>query len=110
MSSARLCERVEESRQWTLRNDAGHHHGIVRLSESPLYLALSWKETADAPVQPVGLFRLDLRGLLAEGYIRYESEEMKGENVRLRVVRRDDHAFCLQVNAKGPALVLDQSS
>src|SRR5687768_10211481 len=104
MSSAKLCERVEPSRQWILRYDnKRHHHGIVRLSESPLYLALSWKATTTASVRPVGLFRLDLRGLLAEGYIRYEPEGMKGENVRLRVVGREDGAFCLQVNAKGPA-------
>src|SRR5688572_8610330 len=99
MPSPRLSERVQKSRQWTLRDDNGrHYHNIVRLSESPLYLALSWRETAAAAVKPVGVFRLDLRKLLAKGYIRYESEKGKGDAVRLRVVRRDDGTFCVQVN------------
>jgi hypothetical protein len=102
---------MERGRQWTLRDDnAGHHHGTVRLSESPLFLALSWKCSDDEAAKPVGIFRLDLRALLAKGFIRYEPAGVKGDTVRLRVVRRADGAFCIQTNSKGPALVLTGSS
>jgi len=61
-------------RKWTLRDDNNsHHHGIVRLSESPLYLDLSWRRTAADRPQPVGTFRLDLVALHRSGCIRSES-------------------------------------
>ncbi|MGH9896809.1 MAG: hypothetical protein ACREA0_33380 [bacterium] len=106
-----LCEPVAASRQWTLRDDnQGHHHGVVRLSESPLYLALSWKETAADPEQPVGVFRLDLRGLLEAGYIRHDPVGSSGDDVRLRVVRRADGTFWIQAKDAGPALEMHSST
>jgi hypothetical protein len=70
-------------RDWT-GNDGSHrnHNGKVRLSESPLRLRLSWKKGPNDSAHLVGVFDLDLKQLLREGYIRYEP---KSENeIRLR--------------------------
>jgi hypothetical protein len=107
-----LCQRVRRApdtasaRRWTLRADNhSHHHGVVSLSESPLYLDLSWKPTTDGVEQRVGLFRLDLPALLAGGYVRVEGDEADGK-IRLRVFRSDDGKFWIQIRANGPAMQL----
>jgi hypothetical protein len=89
-----------------LRDDnAGNHHGVVRLSESPLYLILFWRKTAADEVHSVGVFRLDLPELLKDGYIRYEPVDLPGPDVRLRVVRTHGH-FYVQVNDDGPRALM----
>lgn len=94
-------------RSWTLRVDNhAHHHSKVRLGESPLYLELSWRATKVAPVHRVGIFRLDLYGLLQSGYIRPE-RGIESE-VRLRVVRDENGHFYVQVNEDGPRLRMDE--
>lgn len=93
-------------RKWTLRVDNhAHHHGVVRLSESPLYLELSWRATRTAAVKRVGTFCLDLHGLLQNGYIRREVGS--GSGVRLRIVRDEQGHFYVQVNEDGPRLQMD---
>jgi len=90
-------------RRWTLRADNNsHHHGIVRLSESPLYLDLSWRATAADRPQPVGTFRLDLIALSKNGCIRSES----AGSVRLRIVRTEDGCFYVQAKSNGPRELL----
>jgi hypothetical protein len=70
MTNQALCVRLasvpaEKPRRWTLREDNhSHHHGVVNLSESPLFLELWCRESlTDAP-HLVGIFQLDLNGLL----------------------------------------------
>lgn len=93
-------------RLWTLNDEQGHYHGVVDLSESPLLLKLSWRRTADGQVMPVGVYRLDLRGLLDAGFIR--TEPTRGRNkVRVRVVRGSDGTFGLQARSGAPYLRLD---
>lgn len=93
-------------RRWTLRDDNhGHHHGVVSLSKSPLYLDPSWRRTASDPLKKVGTFRLDLAELLPDGYIRYDPLGSSGPHVRLRIVRADGH-FYVQVNDLGPRVLL----
>ena len=113
MENHTLCEIVQDvprgaaHRYWTLRADnQGHHHEIVRLSERPLYLELHWRPSAAGSVRRVGVFRLDLDGLLHEGYIRHEPVGAHGPDVRLRVVRDDDGSFYVQTNRDGPRLLL----
>lgn len=105
MNNYDLCEPVPtippgaHVRKWTLRNDNNsHHHGVVKLKESPLYLEFSWRQSAADPVMWVGVFRLNLPGLLQGGYIRYEPVNSIGPKVRLRVVRAIDGKFYVQVN------------
>jgi hypothetical protein len=94
-------------RRWTLRDDNhSHHHGVVNLSESPLYLELSWRETAADPVKWVGMFRLNLPGLLRGDYIRSEPANTYGPELRLRIIRASDGKFYVQVNQNGPRLQL----
>src|SRR5437773_744195 len=94
-------------RRWTLRADNhGHHHGIVRLSECPLYLELQWRPTAVDSVRPVGVFRLDLPDLLRQRYVRSEPVGSHGPAVRLRIVLADDGSFYVQTNKHGPRLLL----
>ena len=106
---AQLCAVVDHvpagasQRSWTLRVDNhAHHHGVVRLGESPLYLELSWRATKSAAVKRVGLFRLDLHGLLQSGFIRHERNAVSG--VRLRIVRDERGQFYVQVKEDGPRL------
>src|SRR5258706_15898821 len=91
-------------RKWTYRDDERqNYHGVVQLSESPLHLGLSWRQTKTDPVQPIGIFRLDLKGLLRGNYIRTEpkdSYEADSCDVRLRIVR-EDCRFYIRVNKAG---------
>ena len=89
-------------RRWTLRGDNnGHHHGVVNLSESPLYLELRYRDSAVQDPTAVGTFRLDLNKLLERGLVRREANGRPG-SVRLRIVRASDGIFYVQVNSKGP--------
>ena len=117
MENHKLSELVQDippgaaRRNWTLRADnRGHHHSRVRLSECPLYLELHWRGTADDSVRRVGVFRLDLVGLLRDGYIRPETSDSRGSDVRLRIVRADDGSFYVQANQQGPRLLLPSSA
>jgi hypothetical protein len=94
-------------RRWTLRADNhGHYHSIVRLSECPLFLELHWRPTAVDAVRPVGVFRLDLDGLLRDRYIRHEPAGSHGPDVRVRVVRDDDGSFYVQTKRDEPRYLL----
>ena len=105
MTSHHICEKVDKvpegaaHRRWTLRTELGYHHGQVRLSESPLYLELSWRTTAGSPVHFVGIFRLDLHELLNKGYIQPNPiDNPTGEYVSINIVLNDNNQFSLQRN------------
>jgi hypothetical protein len=83
-----------------------HWHANVKLSERPYYLDLYWRKTADDPVQRVGVFRLDLIGLLRDGYIRSESKDSQSSDVRLRFFRSDDGNIYVQTKQGKPKLPL----
>jgi len=113
MDNSKLCEMVKAipsgaaHRRWTLRADNhGHHHSKVSLSECPLYLELNWRRSVDDSVQQVGVFRLNLAGLLREGYIRTEPINSRSLNVRLRIFRSDDGSFYVQTKRRGPQFLL----
>lgn len=92
-------------RTWTIRDDNHqNYHGRVHLSESPLTIVLRWRRSATAQVQSVGVFRLDLRALLKERYIRRDPSGSHADCVRLRFFRRDDGVMYIQVNSNGPAV------
>lgn len=113
MKSVNMCAAVQAAplgariRRWTLRADnKAHHHGVVRLSESPLYLDLSWRLNAADPPRRVGTFRLDLVALLGAGCIRSESTNSCGTDVRLRIGRAVDGSFYVQTSQDGPRILL----
>ena len=113
MGTNNLCEVVQHvapgarCRHWILRAEySGHHHAKVPLSECPLYLELFWRLTANEQVRRVGLFRLDLNGLLRDGYIRPDPKDSRSPDVRLRIVRDNDGSFYVQTNHHGPRFLL----
>jgi len=96
------------SREWTLRADNyGHHHGRVRLTESPLYLKLCWRLNRSDPPKMVGHFLLDLYGLISEGCVRADPLGSDGSWIRLRIVRTACGEFYVQA-AKGSPKALMQ--
>lgn len=96
-----------KSRQWTLRrNNRAQHHGIVDLSESPLYLSLWWRADEHSEATHVGVFRLDLEGLLRGKYVRHDPAGSTGSRLRLRIVMLDDDSFHVQVGAGTPRYYL----
>jgi len=105
----RFVRRVENAetsdirRDWTGSDESyRNHNGKVALSESPLRLRLSWKKSPKDSARLIGIFDLDLRGLLEAGYIR---PEPKSENeVRLRFYHGSDNVIYVQVNLKEPRL------
>lgn len=109
--SIKQCVRVDRApsgsnqRSWTLREDNRQHcHGVVRLLESPLFLQLSWQESKGAPLKSVGVFELDLKNLLAEGYVRREPG-IAGE-IRLRIQRNSTGEFFIQATRSTPGLLM----
>ena len=91
-----------------------HWHGKVKLLERPYYLQLYWRRLAvsSEQAQPLGVFRLDLNGLLGGGYIRSEKADRHGAAcVRLRIFRADDDGrFYLQTKEGKPKLFIASSS
>ena len=111
--SRALAQRVEAApagavhRRWVIRDDnQQHYHGIVRLSENPLYVELLWKPAVRGREQEVGIYRLDLGALLTAGYIRYEPDGVPGDTVRLRFVRGERGVVSIQSRTDGPALAV----
>jgi hypothetical protein len=111
MQNINLCQRVEtiptgaKTRNWVL-NDAtnSNHYGVVHLGESPLHLRFSWRRSARDPIRFVGIFHLDLPGLLQQGYVRTDPKDSYYQEIRLRFVRSRDGGFYIQVNQNGPRL------
>src|SRR5258705_2985718 len=100
-----LVERVSEvppgalARRWVLRDDnQQHYHGVLSLEEDPAYIELHWKAGARAREQLVGLFRLHLARLLADGYVRRQSDDQPPDtSVRLRFHRGHRRVAFVQV-------------
>lgn len=112
-SARQLAERVDEEpggvrgRRWVLRDDNQRHsHGVVSLTDDPVVIELFWKSDARGREQRVGLYRLHLARLLADGYVRYEREAAPGDEVRLRFYRGDRGVMYIQSRAEGPALAI----
>ena len=111
MHDSTLCQKVHQSptgakmRKWVLNDSTNSNfHNVVNLQESPLYLHLSWRRSAKDPIQFVGIFRLDLPGLLHYGYVRPEPKDSYGPEIRLRIMRARDGDFYIQVNQNKPRL------
>jgi hypothetical protein len=108
-----LCQRVDYApagakvRKWVL-NDAtnSNYFGVVNVQETPFYLHFSWRRSARDPIQFVGIFRLDLPGLLQHRYVRPDPKDSYGPEIRLRIVRARDGSFYIQVNQDGPRLLM----
>ena len=110
--SDELVRRVESApagvkpRRFTLRDDnAQHYHRQMEIIESPVFVQLAWRANAKSQVHSLGIFRLDLRGLLSAGYIRTERPDLENE-VRVRFYRASNGLIYLQVKHGSPALAV----
>ncbi len=98
-------------RKWRGTDEEGlnTHHGVVSLSESPVDMRLRWRRSSSAPTRVIGCFRLELEGLLAEGYVR--EEDSRPGHVRLKFVHNDnDDCIYVQKDRGGPALYVGRFS
>ena len=89
---------------WTGNDESGRHYHIkVSLNSSPMRLRLSWKRSPADPVHPIGVFDLDLRKLLADGYVRVEPKTEEKE-IRLRFYHDADGLIYIQTKMGEPKL------
>jgi len=124
MPNQHLCEPVLDIPPgvklhiWKPRADhrsagGSHWHAKVKLSEHPYYLELYWRRTDTdlADPKPIGVFRLDLNGLLRNGYIRLDKSGQDGtSSVRLRFYRADDGSIYVQTKQGKPKLLISTGS
>ena len=103
-SMAHLVRRLQNSdvseidRDWTGNDEsARQHHGRVSLNASPLKLRLSWKHSPKDSSHLIGIYELDLRGLLEAAYVRVKPKT-ENEN-RLRFYHGHDNLIYIQVNS-----------
>jgi hypothetical protein len=113
MRDSELCQKVQAApagakiRKWVLNDSTNSNfHNIVHLDESPLYLHFSWRRSARDPIQFVGIYRLDLPGLLRNDYVRPEPKHSYSPEIRLRIVRARDGDFYIQVNQDKTRLLM----
>jgi hypothetical protein len=93
-------------RNWVGNDDSQRNqHGVVALSESPILLSLSWRESKDQPAKAVGTFRLHLDVLLANRLIRVEDER----SVRVRFFHDDDGNIYLQSKLSEPRVLVGRT-
>jgi hypothetical protein len=87
----RICDDANAKHKWVGNDDNGnHHHGVVNIDEDPFTLHLSWKTGSEGCKYFIGTYRLNLRALLDEGYVRWEDESQG--TIRLRI-EHDKHGF-----------------
>ena len=110
--SDELVRRVEAApagvklRRFTLRDDnAQHYHRKMGIIESHVYVQLAWRANAKSQIHSLGVFLLDLRGLLSAGYIRPERPNWEDE-VRVRFYHASNGMIYLQVKQGSPALAV----
>ncbi len=94
---------LQKHRRWTGNDDTDHHYHIaVPVDDDPIYLHLFWKRGSAAPVEFVGTYTFNIKGLLSEGYIRDDGIN----KVRLRICHSDDGLLYIQTKSGKPALAI----
>jgi hypothetical protein len=110
-AESHLVERIDrfpdgaKPLRWVIRDDNHqHHHGVVRLSSSPIFIELKWKPSQGGDEQLVGLYRLSLPELLARDFVRFERENENGDAIRLRFYRGAEGIVYIQSRGDRPSL------
>ncbi|MBN2568317.1 MAG: hypothetical protein JXB42_02685 [Deltaproteobacteria bacterium] len=94
---------VPRTRHWVGNDEIyTYYHEAVPRAEDPLYLNLSWKKSADASAETVGLYRINIEALLSRGFIRAEG----ADKIRLRICHLEDGLLYIQVKSGEPALAI----
>ena len=99
-----LPEDAKTEKAWTGRDDNhGHHHGLVRLHDSPIRISVHWKASDEGKVMPVGKYQIDLRELIRSGFAREVDEcaflRFQSASERIEIA----------INRSGPALVVGRN-
>lgn len=97
------CVEAGSDRRW-VGNDSSqrNRNGVIHLAESPLTLALAWREYREAAEHAIGTFRLDLHRLLEARVIRLENEA----SVRVRIIHQHSGEIVLQTRLSAPGVLL----
>ncbi len=94
---------LQKHRHWTGNDDTDrHYHIAVPRIQDPLFLHLFWKKRSNAPAEFIGTFRLNIGGLLSEGYIRMDGRD----KVRLLICHCRDDILYIQTKSGKPALAI----
>jgi hypothetical protein len=89
-----------KSRRWTLNAAASNdHYGKTRSNESHLYLKFRCRYAIDSAPDDIGIFKIDLKGLLENDFIRYDPKGSTGDDIRLRIAL-ESGVFSVQINDK----------
>ena len=90
-------------REWNFRDDNNQNFfGDIPESQQTISLALNWKPDARSDARLVGLYRIDLRLLLSEGFVR---KSKRGVNLRFQ---RTGEIIEIAVDRESPALVISR--
>jgi hypothetical protein len=86
-------------RHWTFNDEVNQNYMLYIPDNQPVITAtLNWKETADSEAFPSGKYRLDLRALEVNGYVR-----LKDNRYFLRF-QRTKEKIEIAINRKSKAL------
>ena len=106
-----IVERVDQgsllhrSRHWIGNDDTDRNYLItLPRDEDPIYVELSWKRSAEARPEFVGIFKFFIAALMSENYIR----QCGVGNVRLRIVHCPDGVLYIQTKSGKPALAIGE--
>jgi hypothetical protein len=91
-SVVRICDDADARHHWVGNDKKGKnsHHGIVKIDENPFTLHLSWMTSSEGCNYFIGTYRLNLRALLDEGYVRWKDESQRTVLLRFE---HDRHGF-----------------
>jgi hypothetical protein len=95
---------------WTYNQHTGYYSQCVPLNPSTLMLNLWFRTNSKSPrsIGPeVKSHLLDLRQLLALGFVRYDAKRSGKSHIRILIVRDENGAYYIQSRDKAPRYLLD---
>jgi hypothetical protein len=97
----RLPNNDKTERTWNFRDDNNRQFfGDIPEEQRVITLTLNWKLDANAEAKPIGKYKLDIKALLAEGYVQKSKR-----GIRLRFQRKGNNIE-IAINRSSPALVV----
>ena len=82
----------------TGNDTSGRHNTTVWVYTDTRELVLKWRKSADTAEVPVGMFRLDLKGLLKAGHCKMEGNGR--HKIRFNIYHDDDRWLRVRVKRK----------
>lgn len=82
----------------TGNDTSGRHNTTVWVYTDTRELVLKWRKSADTAKVPVGVFRLDLKGLLKAGHCKMEGQG--GHKIRFNIYHDKDRWLRVRIKRK----------